>query len=73
MVREVRDAVPDVATWDVLLGCCGEDSAEDLLAGATGGRKFLPRESLLHLTAERSPISLPEISECTVRRFWEVH
>ena len=73
MVREVGDAVPDVATWDVLPGGCGEDSAEYLLTGTTGGWKFLLRESFLYLPAESIPIGLPEVGESAMRGFWEAH
>ena len=73
MVREVRDTIADVATWDVPPGSGSEDSAEDLLAGAAGGRKFLPREGLLHLPVESIPVGLTKVSEGTVGRFWEVH
>ena len=73
MVREVGDAVSDVATWDVPPGGCGEDSAEYFFTGTTGGRKFLPRESFLYLPAEGIPIGLTEVGESAMRGFWEVH
>ena len=73
VVGEVGNAVADVASGDVLPGGHGEDSTEDLLAGATGGWKSLPRDSLLHLPVESIPVGLAEISEGTVGWFWEVH
>ena len=73
VVREVGDAVTDVTSGDVLPGGSGQNSAENPLARATGGRKFLLREGLLHLPVESIPVGLAEVCEGTVGWFWEVH
>ena len=73
-VGQVRDAVGNVATGDVLFSNRGEDPPEHLLPSTAGGRGPLKiPEGFLRFLGEGAPVGLAEIGEGVVRGFWEVH